>query len=372
MTKGSRENVRIVRAFDVSPARSQAIYHAVGEMMAGGGPDTILLVRPALPYVCIGFHQDIEREVDLDACIALGMPIIRREVGGGTVLLDQHQVFVQWVFRASSLPVALEDRYRLFIDPLVATYRSLGIEAVYRAVNDIHVAGRKIGGTGAARIGESEILVGSIMFDFDPFTMSRVIRVSSDKMRDKVVTTMQEYVTSLRRELGTDLDQDIVLTRYLENASESLGRPLATGELGPSEALALARWEERLRSASWTYRRTSRSAVGVKVHQDITVLEGVHKSPAGVVQLITVVCSGLITEAQIYGDFTLLPQSALATIEASLKGIPADPTAVTDAVRALYADMRVDSPGLQPEDFGAAMSEALGTVTPVDVPHVEE
>lgn len=367
----SQESVRIVRAFDVSPLRSQAIYHAVGDAMRAGGPDTILLVRPLLPYVCVGFHQDVERELDLDACTRLGLSIIRREVGGGTVLLDRNQVFVQWVFRPGSLPAALEDRYRLFIDPLVATYRSLGVEALYRPVNDIHVSGRKIGGTGAARIGESEILVGSIMFDFDPFTMSRVIRVSSEKMRDKVVAAMEEYVTSLRRELGSDPDQDLVLTQYLANASESLGRPLATGQLGPSELTALARWEERLGSASWTYRRTSRAAVGVKVHQDVTVLEGVHKSPAGIVQLVTVIRSGLITEARIYGDFTLLPQSALTAIETSLQGIPNDPTAVTEAVAKVYADMQVDAPGLQPEDFGAAMSVALGTGPHVDAPPVD-
>jgi lipoate-protein ligase A len=48
------------------------------------------------------------------------------------------------------------------------------------------VAGRKIGGTGAASIGEATVMVGSFMFDFDTETMSRCLKVPSEKFRDKL------------------------------------------------------------------------------------------------------------------------------------------------------------------------------------------
>lgn len=88
------------------------------------------------------------------------------------------------------MPTHLEERFRLYARALVETYRSLGIEAEYRPVNDIHVQGRKIGGTGAARIDHAEIVVGSLMFDFDHDTMAKVLKVPSEKTRDKVVTTL--------------------------------------------------------------------------------------------------------------------------------------------------------------------------------------
>jgi len=53
------------------------------------------------------------------------------------------------------------------VEPLVLTYRDLGIVATHRPVNDVHVRGKKIDGTGAALIGRAEVLVGSFMFDFD-------------------------------------------------------------------------------------------------------------------------------------------------------------------------------------------------------------
>lgn len=45
---------------------SQLMYHA----MAYLGREGLLLVSPAEPYVCIGFHQDVTQEVDLEYCRA--------------------------------------------------------------------------------------------------------------------------------------------------------------------------------------------------------------------------------------------------------------------------------------------------------------
>ena len=38
---------------------SQLIYHALAHM----GQEALSLVSPATPYVCIGFHQDVEQPV---------------------------------------------------------------------------------------------------------------------------------------------------------------------------------------------------------------------------------------------------------------------------------------------------------------------
>ena len=43
---------------------SQSIYHALATL----GRETLVLLSPSTPYVCIGFHQDLEQEVDVDFC----------------------------------------------------------------------------------------------------------------------------------------------------------------------------------------------------------------------------------------------------------------------------------------------------------------
>ncbi|HDH09530.1 MAG TPA: lipoate--protein ligase family protein, partial [Chloroflexi bacterium] len=40
---------------------SQLIYHALPRL----GMEGLVLLLPTSPYVCIGYHQDVEQEVDL-------------------------------------------------------------------------------------------------------------------------------------------------------------------------------------------------------------------------------------------------------------------------------------------------------------------
>src|SRR3990170_4388319 len=227
--------IRLVDLGTVAPLRSQTIFHAVGYALTGGAPDTILLVSPNAPYVSIGRHQDVDREVDRAVCAELGFPVIRREVGGGAVYLDGNQLFTQWIFHADRLPATVEKRFELYIDTLVRTYRALGIAADYRPINDIHVNGRKIGGTGAARMDRAEVVVGSLMFDFDTATMSRVLKVPSEKFRDKIFQTMSEYMTTLRRELGTPPPRSVVVDAYVAACSAALGGPIEPGALRSDE-----------------------------------------------------------------------------------------------------------------------------------------
>ena len=56
-----------------------------------------MLISPAQPYASIGFHQDMEQELELDYCAAHSIPIFRREVGGGAVYLDEAQLFWQLI-----------------------------------------------------------------------------------------------------------------------------------------------------------------------------------------------------------------------------------------------------------------------------------
>ena len=329
----------------VPPIRSQTIYHAVGHAHdcgqphggaarsgVEGSPDTIILVRRP-PYVCIGYHQDLEREVDLDYCREHGLPVARREVGGGAVYLDAGQLFVQWVFHREALPASLEARFELYIRPLVETYAALGVAAYHRPVNDIHVAGKKIGGTGAAQMGEAEVLVGSLMFTFDKAAMARVLKVPSEKMRDKVFESLEQYMTTMAEQVDPLPDGGAVRDLYLARAAAALGREIVPGAPTAAELALAAELDERFVSEEWLHQKGNLRRAEVKIHEDVQVVEGAFKAPGGLIRATVRVREGRVDGLELAGDFTIFPAAAVGDLQAAAAGAELTRDALADTLR---------------------------------------
>jgi lipoate---protein ligase len=352
--------IRLLELGQVPAVRSQACYHAAAHVLDDKTPDTVILVSPSEPYVCVGYHQEVDREVDRAYCRESGLSILRREVGGGAVYLDGDQLFVQWIFHPASLPVRVDERYRLYVEPLVRAYRRLGVEAVYRPVNDVHVRGKKICGTGAARIGEAEVVVGSLMFDFDRAAMARVLKLSSEKMRDKVYQGLQDYMTTLKDELGRRPDRREVAGLYLRELAAVLGAELVPGEWTAAEERRARELDLTLGAEEWLGQKGGTRRPGVKIHEDVQVREAARKAPGGLVRVTVRLRGGRIDDISVSGDFTILPAAAVGDIEAALRGIGPDRTAIRAVVEARYRALSVQSPGLEPADWAETVALAAG------------
>jgi lipoate-protein ligase A len=355
------EPIRILDIGLVSPMRSQAIYHGVAYAMQPDTPDTIILVGPTEPYVCIGYHQELEKEVDVDYCREHGLPIYRREVGGGAVYLDKGQVFTQWIFHRDRLPASLEERFALYIKPLVDTYQSLGIPAHHRPVNDVHVQGKKIGGTGAAQMGDAEVVVGSLMFDFNFELMARVLKVPSEKMRDKIYQSLNEYMTTMTRQLGQTPDYEVVKREYIRQVVDVLGRPAEYTDPTPEELAVTEELEQRFASDEWLYQKGGLRQTGaVKIHADVYLVEAAYKSPGGLIRATARLREGRIDDLTLSGDFTLLPSFAVGALEQALRGVALAAAPLRAKVAEFYRGLPVQSPGVGVEDWVNAIMALKG------------
>ena len=353
------KKIRLLYMEGVSPLRSQTVYHAVGYAMKADTPNTIIMVSPNGPYVSIGYHQDIQKEVDLDYCAQHNLPVYRREVGGGAVFLDNGQLFTQWIFHKEDLSASLEERFKLYIDPLVATYQELGINAILRPINDVHVNGKKIGGTGAAQMGIAEILVGSLMYSFDKKTMSQVLKVASEKMRDKVFESLEAYMTTMTEQLGSAPDRKMVIDLYIKKVSEALGAEIYEGEWTAEEEAMAKEIDERFASDEWLYQKGQLKQQGVKIHADVHIVETAFKAPGGLIRIIARLREGRIDDISFSGDFTLLPVFALGALEQSLRGSVATPETLKSKIEEAYYRLNIQSPGVTPADFTTAIMNAV-------------
>ncbi len=354
------KQIRLLDLGRLSPVQSQTVYHAVAYAMTADTPDTIILVSPARPYVCIGYHQDLEKEVDLAYCEAHGLPVYRREVGGGAVYLDDGQVFTQWVFHPDHLPRQIEDQFSLYVRPLVETYQALGVEAYHRPINDVHVGGKKIGGTGAAQMGEAGVVVGSLMFDFDKATMARVLKVASEKMRDKIFESLEQYMTTIREQLPELPDRQAVKDLYARKCAAALAAEIVPGELTPTETAKMAELDSRFLSAEWLYQKGGLRQVGVKIHEDVRVVEAAFKAPGGLIRVTARLREGRIDDLTLSGDFTLLPAYAVGALEQAVRGLSLTPDSLGARLHEVYRALSIQSPGLTPDHFSQAILAAAG------------
>jgi lipoate-protein ligase A len=288
------------------------------------------------------------------------MPIIRREAGGGAVLLDAPHLFVHFIYPRRLAGGRAATLYARFIAPLVETYRALGVPAEYRALNDIHVDGRKIGGSAIAAIGESVVFAGMILFDFDAARMAQALRVPSEKFRDKLRTSLADYITSLRRELGTPPSRERVVETLLRLLPQTLVAEPAWSEARHDERAAIDRRAVSLSNPDWTYRRGHRQvAEGVKLMAGAALVEIDYKAPGGLLRLRVLARDGVLADLDLAGDFTCLPVDGPARLAKALCGMRLDAPDVPAHVDRSIAALDLDMPGVGGEDIAAALRAAV-------------
>jgi lipoate---protein ligase len=348
--------IRVLDFGFVPPITSQAIYHGIADALAADDAPVITLCSPTDPYICVGALQDVRLEVDEAYCRSRGLPVLRREIGGGAVYLDRNQFFYHFVFPRHRAPATALDLFPWFIEPVLRTYHRFGIDAVFRPINDIHVDGRKIGGTAAAWIGEATVLGGSFMFDFDGATMARCLKVPSEKFRDKLATSLADYITTMTRLLGEVPSRALVRQRYLAEVAGWLAEQVRESDPTPAERAAIAARERSMADPAFVYRFGRRSiASGVKVAADMHLTEGTWKAEGGLIRVVLLERDGTIADLDLSGDFTCLPASGLAGLADRLRGAPVEQAALTRAVDAAVADLGLDLPGVSPADLAHAI-----------------
>ena len=362
--------IRFVDAGTLPHPQSQTIYHAVAHARGPDTPDTIIVATPGDPYVCIGYHQDLEREVDVDYCRTRGLPIVRRELGGGAVYLDRNQLFVQWVMGEARLPLRIEQRFEMFARPIEATYATLGIDARFRPVNDIHVGGRKICGTGAAQIGHAAVLVGNFLFDFDTETMARCLRVPDEKFRDKVHKSLDEYMTTMARELagspGGVPSETTVKARYRAACERAFGEPLVDGALTDDELCTMASLDTKFTSADFLHQPGGLERPGIKIHEDVWVRESTVKAPGGLIRVSARTNGDRLEDVTLAGDFVAVPSEGIADLETALTGSILQRDRIDDIVQTAYRQ-GIETPGVETTHWvDAIMGLLLATTKEIE------
>jgi lipoate-protein ligase A len=238
---------------------NMAIDEALMRLRSSGRiPNTIRFYRWRPSAVSIGFFQSVEEEVDVRSCAELGVDIVRRPTGGGAVYHDgEGELTYSLVVDAGNpkVPADFLGSYRVLCEGIARGLRGLGLDARFHPVNDILVGGRKISGNAQTRRFGTVLQHGTVLLRADLSRMFQVLRIAEEKLRDKMIASARERVTTIERELGRAVGFEEASEALRAGFEEALGIELKEGALGDEERALAMELRGKYSSREWIYMR---------------------------------------------------------------------------------------------------------------------
>jgi len=204
------------------------------------------------------------------------------------------------------------------------------------------------------------ILVGNFIMDFNYEMMSKTLRVPDEKFRDKVFKTLQDNLSTMKRETGAIPSTEALMLDLVKRYEPLLGEMEIVREVDDEllkkadELLAVMHTHE------WLHANDSRRprAEQVKIREGVYVIQNMVKAPGGLIRVTAVNEDGILKDVHLSGDFFFYPAESLPALEKSLHGVAADLTTVAQFIENFYAQNKIESPGVQPMDFARILVPA--------------
>ncbi len=256
--------LRVIDFGEVSPLRSQTLWHAIAFGVSAGCPPTLSFCQPSSPYVSIGYHRRPE-ELDLDWCRQAGLAVFRRMVGGGPVYLDSGQHFFQISIPESMTKGTRSQIIRALLSPAVEAFRAVGVDAHLDQHSEISVGEAKICGHAAGQIGSAVVVVGNLITSFDHEAAARIIATPNRPTADQVLKLMRRYVRA------TPADPDRFRREAVRTYTEALGLTPRLGGLSDGEQARLRELDRQFEDPEWLQGLPAPAPAEIKVRGGIVV-----------------------------------------------------------------------------------------------------
>ena len=212
--------------------------------------DDIFLLWQNAPAVVVGSYQNICREVHVERLRQLGIPVIRRITGGGTVYHDLGNLNYTYI---SDGGAAID--YDQCLGPILAALNDIGVPARKNRTCDIAIGDLKISGS-AQRMTKGRLLHhGTLLFSSDLGVLDRITtHRKNDCFQSRGTQSAICTVTNIQEHLASPMTieefQDRLLAQMVPPGCPHL---TLTAE---QEAEVCRLRDEKYRSWEWTWGKT--------------------------------------------------------------------------------------------------------------------
>jgi lipoyltransferase/lipoate-protein ligase len=250
---------RLLTLETCNAAMNMAIDEAIlNAHVAGKVPNTLRFYRWQPSAVSIGKNQNLENEVYLDTAKKLGVDIVRRISGGGTVYHDfEGEVTYSVVAKASDIGTAdVTTVYTKIYGAITDALRLLGVPADFSSGDakncpNLTVSGKKISGSSQTITRGVVLQHGTILVNVDLPKMFQLL-----KLKDLNCTLAADIgkrkITSIQAELGHKISPETVANALAQGFKAILKIQLQEEELTAAEKeIAEKLYKEKYSTKEW-------------------------------------------------------------------------------------------------------------------------
>ena len=212
--------------------------------------DDVFLLWQNSPAVIVGSFQNICREVHVETLRRLGIPIVRRMSGGGTVYHDLGNVNYTYITRQEGLV-----DYNRCLQPVIDALNDIGVPARKNRTCDIAIGDRKISGSAQRAAGGRILHHGTLLFQSDRAVLDKITtHHKHDCFQSKGTVSAICSVTTIADHLAVPMTLEEFRKRLLDRMVPP-GSPRLT--LTPEQEAEVCRLrDEKYRSWAWTWGKT--------------------------------------------------------------------------------------------------------------------
>lgn len=247
---------RIISDTFREPAMNMALDEAVLFLRNKSDYSTIRFYGWDPSAVSIGYFQNLDYEVNIDYAQSHNISLIRRITGGGAVYhwKDGEITYSIVVGKDFNMKVNVKDSYGILFSGIIDGLREIGVDARWTGINDISVGGRKISGNAQTRKYGGVLQHGTILLDVNPYEMFSVLKVSDEKIKDKMIKNIYERVTSLKN-LGIDMKREDIVKAFIDGYKRSFGGEFFFSTFTDEEMELAKKIYRKYSSMEWTRNR---------------------------------------------------------------------------------------------------------------------
>ncbi|AJO18993.1 MULTISPECIES: biotin/lipoate A/B protein ligase family protein [Bacillus] len=243
-------------------------------------PPTIRFYGWNPPTLSVGYFQNIEKEINLDAVKKHGLGFVRRPTGGRGVLHDQELTYSVIVSEEHpEMPKTVTEAYRIISEGILEGFRELGLDAYFAIPRtekekqslknprssvcfdapswyELVVEGRKVAGSAQTRQKGVILQHGSILLDLDEDKLFDLFIYKNDRLRERMQRNFKQKAVAINELAKEKITIEEASNAFKKGFEKGLNIHLEPYELTEEETEFVADLARTKYAADeWNYRR---------------------------------------------------------------------------------------------------------------------